>query len=641
MDLDRARRLRRLFDGALDCPSAQRSAWLDLECGADDALRSEVDALLHEYDALAREPEVTPEVLPRAIGRFEVVRRLGGGGMGDVYLARDPGIDRLVAIKVLQQDFAREPHYKDRFKREAKAAGNLRHPNIVTIFEFGEEDGQPFLVMEYVDGRTLFDVIADREALPLARKLHLLEQLCDGLECAHRAGLIHRDIKPGNLIVDQAGTLRIVDFGIVKPTRRAPGQAATVVTAEHARVGTIGYIAPEHLAGADIDHRGDLFAAAVVAYEFLTFARPFGSDVSEIIRRTLLGEPTPIAHVAPDLPASVTRAVTRGLAVRPIERQAGMGVLGRSLRSAREELASQVLGDTAPELFEAAAPAPSRRGLLLTLAAAGAVGVALVWSLADRPTPSGAAVPRTAELAESATSDAATEAAQPGLAAAPPGASTSRPAGTSRASRGASRGSGSMPGILGAAEEERRRGPGLPVSELLPSTAARASVETAGADRTTSPSGIDTPADADSASRSVHQPVSPGTVVERSQPAPVVAPVPAAEDRAGVSKALRSFEAAFRNSSTPALKLIQPSLTREQLAVFERRFLDNASYAVRLRNERVTFDSPTTARVSCLLDEDFAPLAGQSRHVTSPASVELALQGTSWVITRVRSQGWQ
>lgn len=125
-------------------------------------------------------------------------------------------------------------------------------------------------------------------------------------------------------------------------------------------------------------------------------------------------------------------------------------------------------------------------------------------------------------------------------------------------------------------------------------------------------------------------------------PAPATsAPTPAAEDRAGVTRALVAFEAAFRNASTPALKRVQPSISREQLAVFDRRFLDNVSYIVKVRNERITFDSPTTARVTCLLDEDYTPFAGEPQHVSAPASIDLALDGSSWVVTRVRSQNWR
>src|SRR5688500_12872545 len=144
------------------------------------------------------------------ISRYQILEKIGEGGMGSLFLARDPAIDRLVAIKLLRRGFD-TPELRDRFAREARAAGRLRHPNIVTIFDVGEHDGDPFIAMEFLAGETLHELIQAQARLSLARRLKLLEELCDGLAYAHRAGIIHRDIKPANLLVDSDGVLKILD----------------------------------------------------------------------------------------------------------------------------------------------------------------------------------------------------------------------------------------------------------------------------------------------------------------------------------------------------------------------------------------------------------------------------------------------
>src|SRR5262245_38175606 len=176
--------------------------------------------------------------LPLTIGRYEVERELGRGGMGAVYLARDPAIGRRVAIKVLRTD---DEDYRRRFRIEVNAAGALRHRHIVTIFDSGEHEGSPFLAMEFVPGETLAEKIARRESLPLSEKLRFVIELCDGLAHAHRAGIVHRDVKPANVIIDNEDqSVKIVDFGIA----RVVGGGATT-TQTGMMVGTPAYMAPE------------------------------------------------------------------------------------------------------------------------------------------------------------------------------------------------------------------------------------------------------------------------------------------------------------------------------------------------------------------------------------------------------------
>src|SRR5918993_1359509 len=189
---------------------------------------------------------------PDSVGRYQIERLIAHGGMGSLYLARDPVIDRMVAIKFLKEGFD-DPGARERFAREARAAGRLHHPNIVTIFDVGEHENRPFIAMEYVSGETLAQLIARRAVKWVSEKLAILEELCSGLHYAHTAAIVHRDIKPANVMRETGGAVKILDFGIARG-----GGAA--ITGAGEIVGTLNYMAPEQLAGGDVDHRADVYA---------------------------------------------------------------------------------------------------------------------------------------------------------------------------------------------------------------------------------------------------------------------------------------------------------------------------------------------------------------------------------------------
>ena len=256
--------------------------------------------------------------LPTYIGRYRVVERLNSGGMGVLYLARDPAIDRTVAIKVAR---VYNVELRERFLREVRATGRLNHRNIVTIFDVGEHDGEPFIAMEYVPGRTLAEVVRQNMPLPLLERLRLMRELCDGLACAHDHGIIHRDVKPANLIVrDGSGALTILDFGIARmaagQTTLEAGQTATGVL-----IGTPNYMAPEQIQGGLVDHRCDIFAAGVVFYEMLSYRRAFGGDsLSTVIYKIVHEEPAPLTGLISDLDPGLITTIARALAKRADDR---------------------------------------------------------------------------------------------------------------------------------------------------------------------------------------------------------------------------------------------------------------------------------------------------------------------------------
>jgi serine/threonine protein kinase len=334
-------RVHRLIGELLDVPEDQRRRHLEERLPGEAALQTRILSAMDDGEAskggeavaltFAAATERTERPTPHQIGRYQILRRIGDGGMGEVFLARDPQVEREVVLKVLRGGFE-DDELRARFLREARAAGRLSHQNIVTIFDVDEDAGRPFIVMEYIRGRTLFEAITSRDNLSLTRKLEILEQLCDALQCAHQSGIIHRDVKPANVMLDDQGVVKVLDFGIARPIARDP--ASTFITAANVIVGTVGYIAPEIIEGNDVDARCDVFSTATVAYELLTFQRPFGSG-REVTRRVLLGDVTPMRNYGLDIPDSVEAVVRKGLALRPEDRFASMASMQRAFTDAK------------------------------------------------------------------------------------------------------------------------------------------------------------------------------------------------------------------------------------------------------------------------------------------------------------------
>lgn len=267
------------------------------------------------------------------IDKFQVIRRLGRGGMGSVYLARDPDTDRLVAIKLLREGFDEE-ELRVRFAAEARSASALRHINIVTIFQTGTFLDRPFIVMEYIEGETFADLIARAPSVPVSRKLQLMDELCTGLQYAHAKGVVHRDIKPANVMIDQDGAVRILDFGIAR-------LGAGGLTQTGAVIGTLNYMAPEQLAGQSVDARVDIFAAGLVLYELLSSRRAFPQSFPEVLRHIAVEEPQSLAALCPGIHPGLVALVDRCLRKQPGDRYPDFGTLRRDLSAVRQALDTQ------------------------------------------------------------------------------------------------------------------------------------------------------------------------------------------------------------------------------------------------------------------------------------------------------------
>src|SRR5262249_24657838 len=244
--------------------------------------------------------------LPALIGRYQIRQQLGQGGMGVLYLAFDPTMDRLVALKLLRVNDAQ---LRERFLREARLVARLQHPNIITIHDVGSTDGQPFMAMEYIAGNTLDTIVSRRVPLSRARKLEIMIALCDGLAYAHRSGVIHRDVKPSNLIVHRdSGVLKVLDFGIARTQDSSMTLAGSIM-------GTPNYMSPEQVQGKVIDHRSDVFAVGVVLYELFAHRQAFSGDTPFLVLQEIVhSTPEPLLQVDPTLDPRLDQIVARATA---------------------------------------------------------------------------------------------------------------------------------------------------------------------------------------------------------------------------------------------------------------------------------------------------------------------------------------
>ena len=322
--------------GALDTPAADRRAYIDCACGDNAELRREVESLLSAAEGTDSLPNARAAVaaarasygldaestlraaIEQTLGdRYEIIRPLGSGGMGAVFLARERALDRLVAIKVLRPDLAEAAEGRERFRREARIAANLSHPGILPLHAFGESGGIWYFVMGYLRGQSLADRLRLEGSLSSTDARRILAELADALDWAHRHGVVHRDIKPSNILLDdESGRAILADFGISKLTGGADSLTITGVV-----VGSPQYMSPEQaIASGDVDERSDLYSLGAVGYTMLAGREPFAGVSSELMLRRLTQDPAPLTAVTPNVPAGLASVVMRCLARDPARR---------------------------------------------------------------------------------------------------------------------------------------------------------------------------------------------------------------------------------------------------------------------------------------------------------------------------------
>ncbi len=382
MDPAQWRKIEELFEVAAGMEPARRAAFLEEKCAGDEDLRKEVESLLLHGDNAGRFLQVPAGVKPLEAGQrvshYEIQEKLGEGGMGAVYRAYDTQLRRPVALKVLPPEYAADPERRSRLLREARAASALSHPNIVAVYEVGSDNGVDFIAMELIEGKSLGEIIPAK-GLPLGKALDYAVQIAGGLAKAHTAGVVHRDLKPGNIMLTRDGLVKLLDFGLAKRERVCkPGEDEETVTEPQTKEGTIAgtmqYMAPEQLQGKEADSRGDIFAFGLVLYEMVTGRRAFeAGNSASLIAAILTAQPPPVASLQPLTPPWLDRVLQRCLAKDPDDRWQS----ARDLKAEIEWLAGGLGGLAAP----AAVPARRLRFRVAWLAAAvlACAGAAIGW----------------------------------------------------------------------------------------------------------------------------------------------------------------------------------------------------------------------------------------------------------------------
>src|SRR5471032_1494215 len=293
-------------------------------------------------------------MLGKTISHYEVVEKLGAGGMGDIYKALDPRLNRSVAIKVLSTANSGDPERRRRFIQEAQAASGLNHPNIITIYDIVSQEDTEFMVMEFVAGRTLADLIP-AGGLGAAKTLQYGVQIADALQAAHAAGIVHRDLKPGNIMVTGTGLVKILDFGLAKITFAESLTAESLtdatrtlggapLTVEGSIIGTVSYMSPEQAQGKRVDARSDIFSFGVVLYEMLTGVKAFSADSTvSTLTAILRDDPRPIGQIVHGVPTELEQIISRALRKDPAERWQRMAYMHAALAELRQRFDSGIL----------------------------------------------------------------------------------------------------------------------------------------------------------------------------------------------------------------------------------------------------------------------------------------------------------
>jgi beta-lactam-binding protein with PASTA domain/predicted Ser/Thr protein kinase len=286
-------------------------------------------------------------------GRYQILRKLGAGGMANVYLAEDQELGRRVAIKILNDRHANDEQFVERFRREAKNAAALSHPNIVSIYDRGEAEGTYYIAMEYLDGRSLKELILSRGDAPIAVVVEYARQILSALRFAHRHGIVHRDIKPHNVLVDGEGRVKVTDFGIARAGTSQMTEAGSIV-------GTAQYLSPEQARGGDVDQRSDLYSLGVLMYEMLTGEVPFSGDTPvEIAMKHLSQMPLPPSTKRPDVPRDLDMVVMRSLAKDPDDRYQSADEMEADLdRVARGAAVAPQTEETATQIMRSPVAGP-------------------------------------------------------------------------------------------------------------------------------------------------------------------------------------------------------------------------------------------------------------------------------------------
>ncbi|HEX4684444.1 MAG TPA: serine/threonine-protein kinase [Gemmatimonadaceae bacterium] len=571
-------------------------------------------------------------VAPSRIGKYDVEERVGEGAMGVVYRALDPVLKRRVAIKVMSDAFAQNDDLRERFLREAQAAGSLQHPNVITIYDFGEVDGHLYIAMEFVEGQDVAELLAHEVPLTILNKLDIAIGVLQGLSFAHRRGIIHRDIKPANIRVDSDGNARIMDFGVAH-------LQSSDMTRSGVMLGTPSYMAPEQIVGGEVGPQTDIFSVGAVLYELLTGTRPFsGGPLQAVMYRVLSENPAPLDTAAMGLPARLNDIVMRALAKEPAKRYASAVEMANDLLAVRSVLDAD---STASGTLSLRATIESalddrrtsefhrvqrRRAAMTGVGVAAAAALMLVgWLLARRgPVPEHQVVSQTV--------------AAPNVGQAP---TTTSPA----------------PTLEGAPKKEKNAvqsaaaaaGPVAPPParpQPQPQTAASRTgrADTTAAvprtqDKSAPPPVVNSPAvsplppvsQVPTAPKDTHT-IAPQPLPPVTAPAPAAAPSNPSVDIAGVVEA---YARAIESRDMAELRRVYATITAAQASAFEDFFSSTRALHAALAAKNIQVEGArATARLSGTYD--FTNNTGRDQHQTVSFDAEFRREGGVWKLVVVR-----
>ncbi|MEE9263950.1 MAG: serine/threonine-protein kinase, partial [Vicinamibacteria bacterium] len=268
----------------------------------------------------------------KQIGKYTVVGKVGEGAMGEVFKAHDPVLNRFVAIKTIVSGLDTQDDLRRRFQREAQAAAQLNHPNIVAVYDFGEDKGKIFMAMELLEGTDLREIIRQRKSLTLDEKLRMMEQVCDGLSFAHEKEIVHRDLKPGNIHILPNGQVKIMDFGLAR-------LASSDMTKTGLILGTPNYMSPEQVQAKKVDVRSDVFSLGALFYELMSYQKPFSAEsIHATMFKVVQCEREPLDKLVPDLPRPFIEIIDKALQKEPGDRFQNAGAVFQALHALRQEL---------------------------------------------------------------------------------------------------------------------------------------------------------------------------------------------------------------------------------------------------------------------------------------------------------------
>ncbi len=565
---------------------------------------------------------MSPDQPLTRIGRHEIVRLLGQGGMGSVYLARDPVIGRSVAIKLISQGLD-DPRSRERVAREAKAAGHLHHPNIVTVFDVGEHDGQLFIAMEYVHGESLAALLRKRALKSLPERLVLMEEACAALAYAHRAGTVHLDVKPDNLMINEEGHLKVLDFGIA----RVSGDESTRTSGS----GTLRYMSPEQLTGGSLDHRSDVFALGCVLYEIVSAVPAFDGSVKDVVARVLAGDPVPLHSAAPGVDRELSGLVARMLSREPERRPDDLAQVGRQLAAIRVRLAEDkpAAARTAPETGRS--PRARRWAWATGVLVLGLAVASVLWrassGLTQRAAESEARPPSTEPGPAPAVTDPV-----PSPPPSDPGAIEGKkdPPRDDRRVAPDTRNPRTRRQMAGGANPAAP--PPAPVVSPQPET-TRAGVPSVGQPLPAEPR---LPVPPEPAPTPPAPPPSPekAPAPPANVPSPPPASPPVLSEEAAIAATLRRYETAYESLDVNLVRDVYPTLTQEQVERLTRDFAALNSYRLDFSGVKISITGDT-AVVACTIIRQIAPRVGRAAGTTTPTTIRLRKQGGTWTIERL------